>query len=50
MDLYVASGGYEFAPDNKLLQDRLYVNDGKGNFSRKVSALPTMLISTGTVN
>jgi hypothetical protein len=49
MDLYVASGGYEFAPDNKLLQDRLYVNDGKGNFSRKVSALPTMLISTGTV-
>ena len=49
MDLYVASGGYEFAPDNKLLQDRLYVNDGKGNYSRKVTALPAMLISTGTV-
>ncbi len=49
MDLYVASGGYEFAPDNNLLQDRLYINDGKGNFSRKISGLPKMLISTGTV-
>ncbi len=48
-DLYVGSGGYEFAEDDTALQDRLYVNDGKGNFSRKETALPAMLISTGTV-
>ncbi|WP_276361777.1 VCBS repeat-containing protein [Daejeonella sp. H1SJ63] len=49
MDLYVGSGGYEFAADNPLLQDRIYINDGKGNFSRKNTGLPAMLISTGTV-
>ena len=49
LDLYVGSGGYEFAGDNPLLQDRIYINDGKGNFSRKSTGLPAMLISTGTV-
>lgn len=49
LDLFVASGGYEFSYDNSLLQDRIYFNDGKGNFIRKVSALPNMLISTGVV-
>lgn len=48
-DLYVGSGGYEFAADNIALQDRLYINDGKGNFSKKQNALPAMLISTGCV-
>lgn len=49
MDLYIGSGGYEFAGDNPLLQDRIYINDGKGNFTRKSTGLPAMLISTGTV-
>ena len=48
-DLYVGSGGYEFAEDDPALQDRLYINDGKGNFLRKENALPAMLISTGCV-
>ena len=48
-DLYVGSGGYEFAPDDKLLQDRLYLNDGRGNFSKKMTGLPAIAISTGTV-
>ena len=49
MDLYVGSGGYEFAPDNILLQDRIYINDSKGNFSRKTTGIPAMQISTGSV-
>lgn len=49
MDLYVGSGGYEFAEKDPLLQDRLYINDGKGNFSKKKDALPKMFISTGCV-
>ena len=31
-DLYVVSGGYEYDVRDKLLQDRLYRNDGSGNF------------------
>lgn len=49
MDLYVGSGGYEFAKDDVLLQDRIYINDGRGNFSKKKAGLPKMLISTGSV-
>lgn len=48
-DLYVGSGGYEFAAGDKLLQDRLYMNDGKGNFSKKMTGLPAITLSTGTV-
>ncbi|WP_161890178.1 VCBS repeat-containing protein [Pontibacter russatus] len=47
-DLYVASGGYHnYTPDDAQLQDRLYINDGKGNFSRSgAAALPAMPVST----
>lgn len=41
-DLYVVSGGGEFEKGEKPLQDRLYVNDGEGNFSRSMDALPEM--------
>ncbi|WP_333820504.1 VCBS repeat-containing protein [Ohtaekwangia sp.] len=49
-DLYVCSGGYHnFQPDDAALQDRLYINDGKGNFTRHAEALPAMYTSTSCV-
>ncbi|MDB5010711.1 MAG: repeat protein, partial [Mucilaginibacter sp.] len=39
-DLYVANGGYEAEPNTSSYQDRLYLNDGKGNFTLTVDALP----------
>jgi hypothetical protein len=45
-DLYVVSGGYHnYAPDDALLQDRLYLNDGKGHFTKAANALPAMHVS-----
>ncbi len=42
LDLYVVTGGNEFY--NKMPEqfDRLYFNDGRGNFSRAANALPPM--------
>ena len=40
LDLYIASGGYENAPNSPFYQDRIYVNDGKGNFKEEPDALP----------
>ncbi len=50
MDLYVVSGGNEVAPNSPLLQDRIYLNDGKGNFEKATNALPEMLTSGGVVS
>ena len=48
-DLYVASGGSEFKSGNKLLKDRVYINDGVGNFSKSLKALPNIYKSSQTV-
>ncbi len=45
MDLYVVSGGADFEINSPELQDRLYINNGKGNFSKSERVLPEMLIS-----
>jgi hypothetical protein len=37
MDLYVTSGGNEYYGRQELLKDRLYINDGKGNFTRQTN-------------
>lgn len=50
LDIYVASGGiYEFNLGDESLRDRLYLNDGKGNFTLSSEALPSEYFPTGTV-
>src|SRR5260221_6673929 len=46
-DLYVAAGGYELGANDPLLKGRLYINDGKGHFSRAENALPDVLLNAG---
>lgn len=49
-DLYVVSGGYEFLVNDPKLQDRLYLNNGKGDFTKAPKGvLPTMLTSGSKV-
>jgi hypothetical protein len=40
LDLYIVSGGSERLKETDYYQDRLYLNDGKGNFSLAENALP----------
>lgn len=40
MDLFVCSGGNEFPTDSNSLLDRLYINDGKGHFTKSPQILP----------
>jgi len=49
VDLYVASGGSEFDIGSPQLRDRLYINDGQGNFSKNERALPVIAQSTQSV-
>lgn len=50
LDLYVSSGGLEVEQGEPEGQDRLYLNDGKGGFSRAPSdALPLMRESSSVV-
>ncbi|MCB0607405.1 MAG: VCBS repeat-containing protein [Lewinellaceae bacterium] len=40
-DLYVTSGGNEFPSSSPALIDRLYLNDGKGDFTKSDQVLPS---------
>lgn len=50
LDLYVVSGGYLFDKKHPMLQDRLYVNDGKGNFKRVNDAVPPETLAGSCVS
>jgi len=39
-DLYIASGGFQGERETDSYQDKLYLNDGKGNFTEATGALP----------
>jgi enediyne biosynthesis protein E4 len=51
LDLYVCSGGVEYSQYSTNFLDRLYFNDGTGNFELSSQKLPTMasVHSTSTV-
>ena len=49
LDLYISSGGYEQKPGSSCYQDRLYINDGKGNFKLDSAALPVNYSSKSCV-
>ena len=48
LDLYVVTGSNEYNPDDLQLRDRLYMNDGKGNFTENQN-LPAILASGSCV-
>jgi len=49
LDLYIASGGYESSANTDAYQDKMYINDGKGNFKKDSLALPNNYTSKSCV-
>ncbi|MEP5338355.1 MAG: VCBS repeat-containing protein [Algibacter sp.] len=49
LDIYIVSGGNEFEPGNINYKDRLFVNDGSGNFTDGTSLLPDNMTSGSAV-
>ena len=49
LDLYVASGSYEFEENDPLLADRIYFNEGEGSWGVRDNALPEINLSSGCV-
>lgn len=49
LDIYLASGGYEFDQSTQHLYDRIYLNDGNANFTFAPERLPDFKVNTGCV-
>ena len=48
-DLIIVSGGSQFPSGSPYLSPRLYINDGKGNFTRNINALPSISVNASCV-
>jgi hypothetical protein len=48
LDLFVGSGGNNVPPNSRELQHRLYINDGKGNFTLYAEAFPASSDNSST--
>ena len=48
-DLFVVSGGNEFWDRAEALRQRLYLNDGRGNFTRDTTGMPAIFENAGCV-
>jgi enediyne biosynthesis protein E4 len=44
-DLFVVSGGNEYSGESEELLDRLYINDGNGNFTRSLNSVPDFAVN-----
>ena len=49
LDIFIAGGGYEHAPNDPAYSDKLYINDGKGNFILDSLAIPKNFTSKSCV-
>lgn len=49
-DLFVASGGNSFPANDARYQPRLYLNDGRGNFTKADKALPKLTVSASVAS
>ncbi len=49
LDIYITSGGYENEPGTNAYSDKLYINDGKANFTIDITAIPANLSSKSCV-
>ncbi|MFT7606822.1 MAG: hypothetical protein ACI8VT_004425, partial [Saprospiraceae bacterium] len=49
LDLAISSTGYEIAEDSPLFQPRLYLNDGKGNYQKSMTAFPDFRFSASCI-
>jgi len=49
LDLYVGTGGNERSKSPEHLNDRIYINDGYGNFKFKENALPSFYTNTSVI-
>jgi enediyne biosynthesis protein E4 len=49
LDLFVVSGGIEFPEGSENYYSRLYINDGKGNFTKSTNSIPLITASGSCV-
>lgn len=49
LDLYIINGGYEQVLEDKINEDELFLNDGKGNFTKSSNKIPTILTNKSCI-